>query len=81
MPSGGVRCGFQADESLLPELEADVREECEKLGAIEFVKVKSMHHRLDSIESISNPPPATLWEVVHHDFQNYNFNHLFDFET
>ena len=39
--SGGFHCGFQADESLLPELEADVREECEKLGAIESVKVKS----------------------------------------
>jgi HIV Tat-specific factor 1 len=30
---------YQADESLLPELEADVREECMKLGPIDNVKV------------------------------------------
>lgn len=29
----------QADESLLPELEQDVREECVKLGPIDSVKV------------------------------------------
>jgi len=42
--NGGVHCSFQANESLLPELEADVREECEKLGPNESVKVKSMPH-------------------------------------
>lgn len=33
----------RADESLLPELEADVREECKKLGPIDSVKVCENH--------------------------------------
>jgi len=36
---------------------------------------------MDDITSIRNPPPATLWKMVYHDFQNYKFNHIFDFET
>ncbi|KAJ4761827.1 HIV Tat-specific factor [Rhynchospora pubera] len=34
---------LRADESLLPELEADVREECTKLGPLENVKVCENH--------------------------------------
>lgn len=41
----GVHCDFQSDETLLSELEADVREECMKLGPVESVKVKGIHPR------------------------------------
>ena len=33
------KISFQDDENLLPELEADVKEECNKLGPVESVRV------------------------------------------